>query len=138
MKEEVFKSWKPFLTGSHAYGIPGRDSDIDLVVLVTEAELTKLQVTADPPRGSEADEAYMVYTSTWSLRFGRLNLLATTQEYQFDIWRKGTKRLKRQAPVSREFAVEFFRRLREEAGLVVPREPEGGRRPRKFEDDCPF
>ncbi|MCP4756271.1 MAG: nucleotidyltransferase domain-containing protein [Proteobacteria bacterium] len=41
--ERLVNEFKPeliFLFGSHAWGIPGKDSDLDLLVIVKESELT--------------------------------------------------------------------------------------------------
>lgn len=105
---------KAFLTGSHAYGIPRKDSDIDLVILISEEDFEKLRLLSDEPD----HEADYISAGGKPLRFGRLNLLCCMYRKGFDVWRKGTKRLKRnKIKVSRDAAIEFFRELRREAGF---------------------
>lgn len=99
------RSLQAFLTGSHAYGYPGPDSDIDLVVLVTKDEFDKLRQNADSMEG--VDEQYDENGSC-SLRFGNLNLLCFFDERRFLDWKKCTEVLKTQAPVSRSFACRYF------------------------------
>jgi hypothetical protein len=47
-----------------------------------------------------------------NLRVGRLNLICTYNEEEFNIWRKATTALKELAPVTRDFAVEFIHNMR--------------------------
>lgn len=95
---------KPFLTGSHAYGTPTAESDVDLVVLVDNLELRKLielkLENADPKESTSAEGA-----CTASLRFGELNLILTHREDIFRAWQCATENLKSKAPVTRETAV---------------------------------
>jgi hypothetical protein len=126
---------RSFITGSHAYGEPTEDSDIDLVVLMTEreAEILATEAAASGMRGEPVahwiqDAEYAKHTpQMYCLRFGILNLIVCTEEYQYDTWRKGTKRLKAAAPVPRAVAVELFAKLRQadarklsESGVVGP------------------
>src|ERR1700731_342638 len=87
---------RSFVTGSHAYGIPNEDSDVDLVVLVTEKDMERLMASC--PDLSDVDKEYMSGAYTQSLRFGKLNLLVCTDERAFDVWRRGTRLLKKQKP----------------------------------------
>lgn len=105
---------KSFVTGSHAYGTPHPNSDIDLVVLVSakDAERLKEQAEAVMQVDGEYDAAHIGL----SLRFGNLNLICVTDEESFEIWRKGTMRLKKRKPVSRQDAIKFLKKLRQEAG----------------------
>lgn len=67
-----------FLTGSHAYGTPREDSDIDIVLTLSDGDIGKLKSLCDkvdsheelPDDGNGYDKSLDV-----SLRFGRLNLL---------------------------------------------------------------
>jgi len=88
------RSKHPFLTGSHAYGTPGADSDIDMVVWAEDEALRKLLVGSGYP-----------------VRFGKLNIIICDNEADWNIWVKGTEALKRNAPVDRETAVELFQAL---------------------------
>jgi Nucleotidyltransferase domain len=126
-------NFRAFITGSHAYGIPHKDSDVDLVVFVTTEHLRKLQKAAeltasatrllqqlvaagqpieDTPEnhGYDPDDATCLY-------FGRLNLICCTEEMQYEAWRRGTRELKAKAPVPREFACAYFDKLRKEMGI---------------------
>ncbi len=118
-KPTSLKSQKSFITGSWAYGLPNADSDIDLVVLVTEKELQQLLANQDG--GKVAHEEDYISAGGTPMRFGKMNIIACTHSKQFEIWRRGTFLLKAQKPVNREFAIEFMRELREEAGYCVPR-----------------
>lgn len=100
---------KALITGSHAYGEPNENSDIDLVVLVTEADLAILKRMQPEAPTSEQ------FTS---LRFGSLNLICCTKLPQFTAWVDGTRSLKKIAPVSRDYAVQHFSQLRRERDLV--------------------
>lgn len=109
------------MTGSKIYGIPSKNSDIDLVVFVSDEELEMLRQEADEDvsRNQEADEHYQELGSV-SLRFGKLNLLCCTKEKVYEVWKRGTFRLKRQSPVSRAFACRLMDTLRQEAGIGEP------------------
>lgn len=107
----------PFVTGSHAYGLPEGDSDIDLVVLVTKRDFLRLLEQADPRK--EVDPEYEKFGSV-SLRFGKLNIICCYDEKMYRVWRKGTQLLKKQAPVSRAFACKFFDKLRAKASVHEP------------------
>lgn len=84
----------PFLTGSHAYGIPHADSDIDMVVWAEDTVLRELLVGAGFP-----------------VRFGKLNIILCDNEADWIIWKTGTEALKKIAPVDRDEAVAFFQSL---------------------------
>ncbi len=120
---------KSIVTGSYAYGIPNSRSDIDLVVLVSVADakrLVKLATGRSGDRDAKADiERYSKEGGPYTacLRYGPLNLIVCTNEKQLEVWTKGTKALRKRAkkdgiPISREQAVVFLKKLREEAGLV--------------------
>lgn len=87
------------LTGSHAYGTPRPDSDVDLVVLVGREGVDKLSELADEtgvvscPGGQEK-----------SLRFGKLNLSPA----RLESWRKATAELVARKPVTRDEAVRLL------------------------------
>lgn len=100
-----------FVTGSRVYGTPRPDSDIDLVVLVSEQDLSRLEEMAakindfGSPGGPNYDDGR-------SLRFSNLNLLCVTCKKHFDIWKQGTAELKAMAPVTRDKAIEHLAALR--------------------------
>lgn len=83
-----------FITGSHAYGEPGEESDIDLVVLV-DSDTQKLLIE----HGGKPT------------RFGKLNIIAVDTQAKFDKWKKGTEALQAIRPVDRESAVAVFKAL---------------------------
>lgn len=96
---------KAFLTGSHAYGAPRPDSDVDLVVLVTEAEAAVLRNESE--------------TQAIPHRYGKLNLIILTDVLEYNAWASFTEDMKQQAaergsPITKKEAVEAFkpRRIR--------------------------
>ncbi len=109
--------FRAFLTGSHAYGIPKPDSDVDLVVLVSPEDMEKLRLLADRDDSHPEDQNYIIAGGV-PLRFGKLNLICSDAR-KYKVWKRGTERLKKMAPVTREFACELFRRLRQAAGFEV-------------------
>lgn len=93
-----------FLTGSRVYGTPRPDSDIDLVVLVTEEDLARLrEVGTVRPQHT----GYNTFESC-SLYFGNLNLIAVTKPDEYTAWLIGTNNLRDHAPVTRAQAVQEF------------------------------
>ena len=95
--------YRAILTGSRVYGTPKEDSDIDLVVHISEAEILQLSQLAD-----EMSSEMYLSTGSVSLRFGRLNLLCVAQREDYLRWEKGTEVLIAQKPVTRETAVKTF------------------------------
>jgi hypothetical protein len=120
------------LTGSRAYGHPRPDSDIDLVILVDEIALAALEASqdrVDDEAGTLTQKHYITqdYGLSYegrgrsaSLRFGRLNLIATTNPDLYAAWKKGTEELVSRAatekrPIERAEAVALLSKYREEA-----------------------
>jgi hypothetical protein len=104
-----------FLTGSRAYGQPREDSDIDMVVLVSDGELSDLVAMADDIVNAIAigNPEYGNFISA-SLYFGKLNLICCIFQWQYDAWKYGTDKLKAEqlenlTPISREYAVEVIK-----------------------------
>jgi len=96
---------KAFLTGSHAYGAPTSESDVDLVVLVTEAEAAVLREQSE--------------TKQIPHRYGNLNLIILTDVLEYNAWATFTKDMQTQRedtgqPVTKEEAKAAFmpRRIR--------------------------
>lgn len=97
-----------FLTGSRVYGTPHEGSDVDLVVRMTYDDICKLAGVA----GVQLDVSDGGQKSV-SLKFGKLNLIATYDDSVFATWRMGTDDLRGQSPVTRSDAVAHFKKLRE-------------------------
>lgn len=92
-----------FLTGSHAYGTPREDSDVDLAVFVPAED-------ADKFRGLFASELRISnegsYPNGCAYRFGNLNLLVFSSEPHFNAWREATAELATRKPVTRSEAIK--------------------------------
>jgi hypothetical protein len=106
---------KAFVTGSHAYGRPTEDSDIDLVCIASYDAIDMLAKAAGkkPPSEMTSDAG----GDSDSFVFGNLNLICCHNEKSFQVWKEGTETLKKIKPVTREQAKKLFDKLREEAGL---------------------
>lgn len=113
-----------FFTGSRIYGTPKPESDLDLCLLVTDREYDLLAALADRSpdhktflAGSEAGQGKW-NTKTRSFRFGRLNILATTDTEMYRAWKSATEGLQKaqeiMGPVSREQAVAAFQKYEKE------------------------
>jgi hypothetical protein len=111
---------RSFLTGSHIYGKPTKKSDIDLVVLVSLEDLKLLKKHADLviAKHDEGKGSSVPQPKSASLRFGKLNLLALTDEAAFACWKLGTEKLemkmhegKVKTPIKRDEAVKLFKKM---------------------------
>jgi len=103
------KAARPFITGSHAYGIPTKESDIDVVVLMD----SDLAMTLAPFQDNPIDMDYTKFRSV-PLCFGNLNIIACHDIEVWKMWWDGTEHLKKIKPVTREFACRYFDQLRNE------------------------
>jgi len=88
-----------FITGSHAYGAPTEESDVDLVIFVDQATKKLLTGLSD--------------TKGIPVRFGKLNLVMPDTSEEFDDWKKTTDILKCQSrkegrPISHNEAKDAF------------------------------
>ncbi len=83
-----------FVTGSRAYGTPRADSDLDLVVRVSEAGADALRRMSDNGHG-------------YPCRYGRLNLIIVTDDDQWIARKAQHIGCRREAPVTRERAIEI-------------------------------
>lgn len=101
---------RAFVTGSQAYGNPGPNSDVDLVIRCDDLTRDLLLRLAD-----SVDLSPHEYGPNHSLRFGNLNVICAVNDAEYDIWAKGTEALLMAAPVTRDVAVAHFDRLRENA-----------------------
>lgn len=114
LKNKDRHPFRAFVTGSRVYGTPRPDSDADVVIFIPHKQVHLIRELADGPTAE--DTKYALMNAGWCLRFGRLNLICVENEEQYKIWRDGTRHLRHKAkshPVSREFAMEFMRSLRE-------------------------
>lgn len=115
-----------FMTGSQVYGLPKPGSDIDIALLVDKEEFGLLLSKRDKHRylgtaesnvGNQSDLPPAERDSI-SVRYGKLNLLLTTNPEMYEAWRMATKELEdekfRDGPVSRDRAVEVFTKYEEE------------------------
>jgi predicted nucleotidyltransferase len=69
---------KSFITGSHVYGKPHKNSDIDLVIYCdaeTEQQLLELSNTGNYP-----------------IKFGKLNIIVAETEQQYQAWFEGRRK----------------------------------------------
>lgn len=89
-----------FISGSYAYGVPHKDSDIDLVMLVESEDVNLLWEHSDKEFST--------------CRYGKLNLVTFTNKDRFEKWKEVTDKLKNIRPVTREFAISAF----QEAGFT--------------------
>ncbi len=92
-----------FITGSHVYGTPTEDSEIDLVVFVDEATRDKLVELSEQGK--------------FPVRYGKLNLLIATTPEEYAVWKEGTAKLLELkeviGSVNKEQASVLFDQLRE-------------------------
>jgi len=95
---------RPFLTGSHRYGKPTAESDIDLVVLITDDQITlehlvlKSYTAKDNSPNSIGE----------SIRYGKLNLIICTTDESYMQWYSATALCCLEMPVTKEHAKEIF------------------------------
>lgn len=98
-----------FITGSHAYGTPTEDSDVDLVIRCNDATACRLRELSDDPTGA--------------VRFGKLNLVLCTTDEQAAVWRLGTSALRlAEEPADKVQAKSTLDGLREMVCLVDARD----------------
>jgi len=98
------KSMRPFITGSHAYGLPNEDSDIDLVIppLTWNSDLNLLRTNKD---------------GAGVIRYGKLNLIVAPTDEAFRLWQRCNEHLKSMKPVTREFAIRYIESAFNNAGI---------------------
>lgn len=93
-----------FLTGSHVYGTPTEESDVDLVVFMEEREAAKLWGLQDGEKNGGV------------IRFGKLNIIPCSSRERFNDWKRGTEELVKRSkelgrPMTRAEAVLMFNQL---------------------------
>lgn len=89
-----------FITGSRAYGHPTVDSDLDLVVLMSEEDCALLCRFS----GVQVGDVDGYPNNGYSIRVGGLNLLVVTDAVDYQNWVEGTQIIKARAPVLRSHA----------------------------------
>lgn len=92
-----------FVTGSHAYGKPRPDSNLDLVVLADDETIGKF--------AREFDKSVDYGGDSLTIRQGAVNLILETSPAKFAAWKFGTEKLIQRMPVTREEAVKEFKSL---------------------------
>ena len=101
-----------FLTGSWAYGMPTKESDIDLVIRCDGSTFEHLMLVDEPEKQASDKQV------SRSLRFGKLNLIVCLNDETYEQWRSGTEELKSRGEiVSRDEAVAVFKRIRKGEGV---------------------
>lgn len=105
-----------FITGSHAYGVPRPDSDIDIVILLPWDDYKILCKRT-------WDETY-VYgggrsdPTSLRIKHGKVDLIITGYFAFFQAWQWANSLLKKEQLVSRERAVEVIKGCLESAGMA--------------------
>jgi len=92
-----------FVTGSQVYGTPTEESDIDLVVLVSDEQYSKLVKLSNGMGENTGPRSYP------QIRFGKLNLIALSDDVVWKAWRDATRSLEKIKPVSRDDAVAVIK-----------------------------
>lgn len=91
----------PFITGSHAYGTPHKDSDVDVVVYTPERiMLTNLEDIFGP--------LTQYGENRFACRCGCLNLIVCCDADTYDKWLSCTNELIARKPVTREESCLVF------------------------------
>ncbi len=89
---------KSFITGSHAYGKPTSDSDIDLVIFVDQETKDKLIELSD--------------TGKMPCKFGKLNLIFATNEEEYGAWLLGKILCKEEFELDKKDASQLHEKAR--------------------------
>lgn len=100
-------------TGSRVYGVPRQESDLDIVILCNATEYDMLRSVH--VRNDEDGHVLYPEGGGLNLRFGNLNIIATTDEAMFAAWKEGTQFLKDMkyydGPVTRDKAIAVLERF---------------------------
>ena len=104
-----------FITGSHAYGTPHEDSDVDLVVRMPVFPAMALAVLSGANQARLEHELNEYQDDgSFSMRFGKLNLICCYDDRAYANWLEGTSELSLRKPVTRGEACATFQRIRKE------------------------
>ena len=99
-----------FITGSQVYGTPTEESDVDLVIKMSQPECIRLLELLGSKDGISRVEEYGEGQAT--LRIEKLNLIICYDNpKRFSDWKEGTTKLIASAPNTREAAIEVFEDL---------------------------
>lgn len=98
------------ISGSHAYGTPNENSDVDLVIKVDSEEMAMWLYNM--LNDSEQDHSDTPRFGSMSIRIGKLNLICCWSDWVYNVWLKGTQQLNQIKPVTRDQAIAMFNNLR--------------------------
>ena len=112
----------PFLTGSHRYGMPNFDSDIDLVVMMTQEECDRLIAAAGGQKHHDYQRDPLEAENRVVFRFGELNLIVCLQPSAYFAFKSATEcavkmEESRGYPLSKSEAADLFANIRQEHGI---------------------
>ena len=98
-----------FITGSQAYGIPHKNSDVDLVIY---CDIDTAEILMENKDASHSQDNPVV-------RYGNLNLIICTNKAEYSAWLSGTLQLCNRRPSANSMieAKKVFDSLREPLGL---------------------
>jgi len=105
---------RALLSGSHKYGTPHENSDVDLVVYMSPEDAHVLCANAD---------SCVRHNPTYSsCRYGKLNLMVCTDLKYYGTWESGLavltlRKLTENQPITRKQAIEVFSNERAVAGV---------------------
>jgi hypothetical protein len=83
------------ICGSWAYGTPNSESDVDVVMQISEEDEAKLREALGLPEWG-------------TIRVGKLNIIVARTDQQYEIWCQGIEDLKARSPVTRDEAIAHF------------------------------
>lgn len=95
---------KAFLTGSHVYGYPDSDSDVDLVIFCSQEDKNTLINLSE--------------TCKMPCKYGDLNLIFCTTPEQYQAWFDATKECKKRGPVTHTEANAIHEKHRNALGVT--------------------
>ncbi len=105
-RREVIHDTKAFLTGSHVYGAPNDDSDVDVVIFCSKETAKRIQKLL----GNQGPSNYDGTVRT--VKSGNLQLIMCDNARDMESWRCGTKTLSHVAPVTKEQAEKAMTEIR--------------------------
>lgn len=114
INEEKQQNFPPFLTGSYCYGTPNDKSDIDMVVLCDNKELIQALVMMN----EGTDNSGGPNDNTFSLRFGKLNIIVCLTKNAYCCWNTATIKCIEENPISRDGAIEVFSTIFKRYGFI--------------------